>query len=195
MIIHVMGASGSGTTSLGEYLADKLDFEVIESDFYKWEQTIPEFQVMRDIEESNRLLMQKIKSSSNLIISGSLHSNPITFQYIDLIIYLKCPTKVRMERILKRDRELGRNSLECDGEVKENFLGFLYLARNYNHLGVDKRSKRSQKVVIKESHAPVIYVNTNKEIYKLHENILKKVKKTIKKLNKSHINEHNYDKR
>ncbi len=187
MIIHIMGASGSGTTSLGEYLAKKLDFEVIESDYYKWEQTIPEFQIMRKKEESDRLLIDKIKSSKDLIISGSLHSNPVTFPYIDLIIYLKCPTKIRMERILKRDKELGRNSLESDGEVKENFLGFLYLAKNYNKLGEDKRSKRSQKIVIKESHAPVIYVNTNKEISILHENILKKVQKALKKLHKSHI--------
>ena len=61
MIIHVMGASGTGTSTIGELLGKELDFDVIESDFYKWEQTIPEFQIMRPIEESNKLLIDKIK--------------------------------------------------------------------------------------------------------------------------------------
>ena len=72
MIIHVMGASGSGTSTIGGLLGKTLDFDVIESDFYKWKQTIPEFQIMRPIEESNALLMERITSSKNLIITGSL---------------------------------------------------------------------------------------------------------------------------
>ena len=40
MVIHVMGASGSGTSSLGEFLGKELGYDVIESDFYKWKQTI-----------------------------------------------------------------------------------------------------------------------------------------------------------
>ena len=179
MIIHVMGASGAGTSTIGEFLGEKLGFCVIESDFYKWQQTIPEFQIMRPIEESNSLLLDKIKNSKNLIITGSLHSNSVTFKYLDLIIYLKCPTRIRMKRILKRDEELGRNSMSQTGEVKENFLGFLELAKNYNHLGLDKRSKASQKYVIKSSRTPVIYINTNKRMARVQKTILRKVKKHL----------------
>ncbi len=179
MIIHVMGASGAGTSTIGEFLGEKLGFDVIESDFYKWEQTIPEFQVMRPIEESNKLLIDRINSSKNLIISGSLHSNPVTFDYIDLIVYLKCPTYVRMRRIKRRDKEKGRNSLKQKGEVRENFLGFLYLARHYNSLGLDKRSKASQKWVIDNCHAPVIVAQTNRKMIKVKAQVLKETLKYI----------------
>ncbi len=180
MIIHIMGASGSGTSSIGEYLSKELGFDIIESDFYKWEQTIPEFQVMRPIEESNKLLLEKIRQAKNLIITGSLHSNPVTFEYIDLIIYLKCPTKVRLKRILKRDEEKGRYSLQQDETVRQNFLEFLKIAKSYNKLGDDIRSKKSQRMVISSCNAPLIKINTNKNIEKLHRIIKKKIRKYIK---------------
>lgn len=179
MIIHVMGPSGSGTSTIGEFLGKNLGFDIIESDFYKWEQTIPEFQVMRPIEESNRLLLNKINNSKNLIITGSLHSNPETFKYINLIIYLKCPTKIRIKRILKRDEEKGRYSLSQDGKVKENFLYFLDMAKKYNKLGLDIRSKASQMMVISSCNAPLIKIKTNKNIENLHNQLLKKIAKYI----------------
>ncbi len=181
MIIHIMGPSGSGTSTIGEILSKSLGYDIIESDFYKWEQTIPEFQEMRPIEESNRLLLERIKNSNNLIITGSLHSNPITFEYIDLIIYLKCPTKIRIKRILNRDNEKGRHSLEhSDEEVKKNFLIFLDIAKNYNKLGLDIRSKASQKYVISSCNAPVIKIKTNRKMDTLQKIINKKLKKYIK---------------
>ena len=179
MIIHIMGASGSGTSTLGKFLAKKLNFSLIESDFYKWEQTDPPFQIMRDNEVSNRLLMEEILKNENLIISGSLHSNPVIFPYIDLIIYLTCPTKVRLKRVIDRDIELGRNSLEAEGEVYENFLGFLDLVKNYNKKDLTCRSKASQKYVMKECAVPVIRINTNKAINKVRRNILRKLKKYL----------------
>ncbi len=179
MIIHIMGASGSGTSTIGEFLGKELDFEIIESDFYKWKQTIPEFQEMRPIEESNRLLLEKIKESKNLVITGSLHSNPITFKYINLIVYLKCPTRVRIKRIKSRDVLKGRNSLEADDKVKENFLKFLDNAKNYNKIGMDMRSKASQKWVISSCNVPVINIRTNKSMDKVHSQVLKKVRKYI----------------
>ena len=186
MIIHVMGASGTGTSTIGELLGKELDFDVIESDFYKWEQTIPEFQIMRPIEESNKLLIDKIKESKNLIITGSLHSNSVTFDYIDLIVYLKCHTFIRMRRIKKRDIQFGRNSLKQEGEIKENFLGFLFLAKNYNKLGLDKRSRASQKWVMSScENASVIEISTNGRMKKVHDRVLKKVKDFVDNFNKS----------
>lgn len=179
MIIHVMGASGSGTSSLGEFLAQKLGFNLIESDYYKWEQTDPPFQIMRSVDESNRLLMEEINKGENLIITGSLHANPVTFPYIDLIIYLTCPTKERLKRVQNRDVALGRNSLEAEGKVRENFLGFLELAKNYNKKDLTCRSKASQKYVIKQSGVPVIKISTNQKVDKVRSKILKKIKKYV----------------
>ena len=180
MIIHVMGASGSGTSTIGGLLGKTLDFDVIESDFYKWKQTIPEFQIMRPIEESNALLMERITSSKNLIITGSLHSNPITHKHIDLIIYLHCPTWLRIRRIKQRDIATGRNSLQAEGEVRENFLWFLNFAKNYNKLGSDIRSKASQEMVMKSCNVPVINIKTNRSMKHIERVLTKKLKKHIK---------------
>lgn len=37
MIILVMGASGTGTTTIGNLIAKSKGFDILESDFFKWE--------------------------------------------------------------------------------------------------------------------------------------------------------------
>ncbi len=180
MVILVMGASGSGTSTIGEFLANYLGYDILESDFYKWEQTNPPFLKMRPQEESNKMILDKISSCKNLIISGSLHSNPDTFKYIDIIFYLYAPTSVRMKRILQRDIETGRNSLQQEGEVKEKFMDFLWCAENYDNLGFDGRSKASQEFVIKNCYnASIFEINTDKAISNIKDEIIAIICKLI----------------
>ncbi len=185
MIIHIMGASGTGTTSIGAALAKALSYNVIESDFYKWKQTVPAFQEMRPLEESNALLLEQIEKNKNLIIAGSLHANPVTFAYIDLIIYLYAPTRVRMRRIKRRDKLMGYNSMKQDESVRRNFKDFLWCAKNYDNLAFDGRSKLSQEYVISSCNAPVIRINTNKKFDKIMKELLTDLKsfEKLKQLN------------
>ena len=46
--IHVMGASGSGTTSLGRALADRLDIAHLDTDDFFWLPTDPPFTTPRE---------------------------------------------------------------------------------------------------------------------------------------------------
>ncbi len=181
MIIHVMGASGSGTTTIGNLIADKFGFDILESDFYKWEQTNPPFQKMRSDEESNKILIDKIKSSKNLVIAGSLHSNPIAFEYIDIIFYLFAPTPVRMARIEKRDVDSGRNSRLAGGEVEKEYLEFLWWVENYDVLGFEGRSRKSQQYVMKNcKNAKTYMIDTDRPIEQIMQEITKILENNFK---------------
>ena len=47
--IHVMGASGSGTTTLGQALAAKLGIRHLDTDHFFWMPTDPPFTMQREV--------------------------------------------------------------------------------------------------------------------------------------------------
>ncbi len=57
MRIHITGASGSGTTTLGRALAAELSCPHFDSDDYFWLPTDPPYTTQRDSEERNRRLL------------------------------------------------------------------------------------------------------------------------------------------
>lgn len=176
MVIHVMGASGSGTTTIGNLIAKEKGFNLLESDYYKWEQTNPPFQKMRPQEESDKILLDAIKNSKDLVIAGSLHSNPIAFDYIDIIFYLYAPTSVRLKRIEQRDIDSGRNSRKAGGAIEKEYLEFLWWAENYDNLGFEGRSRKSQQHVIENcKNAKTYLVDTNRPLDEIMKEILSKI--------------------
>lgn len=44
-IIHIYGASGSGTTTLAKYICEKLNYVVMDTDDYFWRPTNPPYKV------------------------------------------------------------------------------------------------------------------------------------------------------
>ncbi len=56
-VIHIYGASGSGTSTLGRYLGDKLGYFFMDTDDYFWLPTDPPYTKKRD--KALRLEMMK----------------------------------------------------------------------------------------------------------------------------------------
>ena len=50
-LIHIYGASGSGTSTLGRYLAEQFQYAFLDSDDYFWLPTDPKFTTKRPIEQ------------------------------------------------------------------------------------------------------------------------------------------------
>jgi adenylate kinase family enzyme len=56
MHINIFGASGSGVTTLGNALAEKLGYSYFDSDHYFWEKSDPPFTLRRDAEKRNSMI-------------------------------------------------------------------------------------------------------------------------------------------
>ena len=70
--IHITGASGAGTTTLGKHLANALRCAHFDSDDFHWLPTDPPFQTKRDIPERIRLLQDSLNGNDAWVLSGSL---------------------------------------------------------------------------------------------------------------------------
>ena len=64
-LIHIYGASGSGTSTLGRYLAEQFHYAFLDSDDYFWLPTDPKFTTKRPIAERVPLMRQDIAAAEN----------------------------------------------------------------------------------------------------------------------------------
>ena len=116
MRILITGASGSGTTTLGLALADKLGFAFFDADDYYWLPSNPPFQQKRDPAIRLSPLLADLNNAASAVLSGSVvrwgHEIEDSFS---VIVFLTLPAPIRVERL--RQREIAQY-----GEVDPYFL-------------------------------------------------------------------------
>jgi hypothetical protein len=70
--IHVLGASGSGTTTLAQASAERLGYRALDTDDFYWAPTDPPFRVKRDVSTRLDLLGAELRAAAEWVLSGSL---------------------------------------------------------------------------------------------------------------------------
>ena len=110
--IHILGASGSGTTTLGRALASRLQCPHFDTDGYFWVPTDPPFTSQRERTERQRLLMDDLTAQDAWMLSGSLCGwGDVAIPLFELVIFLAIPQAIRMERLRQREHhDLGNAS-------------------------------------------------------------------------------------
>lgn len=104
--IHVVGASGAGTTTLGRALAVRLACAHLDTDAYFWLPTDPPFREIRDCAERQALLGADLRRHDAWVLSGSLCGwGDVFIPLFDLVVFLSLAPHVRMARLMARERE------------------------------------------------------------------------------------------
>src|SRR4029450_3942966 len=98
--IHILGASGSGTTTLGRALAERLQYPHFDTDDYFWLPTDPPYTQQRERTERAQLLMDDIPAQDSWVLSGSLCGwGDVAIPLFALVVFLWIPQDIRMERL------------------------------------------------------------------------------------------------
>ncbi|QDR79335.1 hypothetical protein SPTER_06080 [Sporomusa termitida] len=141
--IHILGAAGSGTTTLGRTLAVQLGYQHFDTDHYFWLPTKPPFQVKRDVQDRQQFLAKDLDSADRWILSGSLCGwGDIFIPKFELVVYLWIPKDLRMERLLKREiQRYGAAAVKANGKRHAAANAFLEWAAGYDEGGLNMRSK------------------------------------------------------
>ena len=110
MRILITGASGSGTTTLGRAIAEKLEGAYFDADDYYWLSTNPPFTQKRDRALRLSLLLEALQQASSAVVGGSIIDWGTELEdSFTLIVFLTVPTAIRVERLRKREiAQLGR---------------------------------------------------------------------------------------
>jgi adenylate kinase family enzyme len=142
--IHILGASGSGTSTLGDALAHSFGYVHLDTDDYFWEPTTPPFQQPRDRQRRQALLAAALDAHPRWVLSGSLYGwGDLFIPRFDLVIFLFVPQEIRMARLQAREqRRFGQEALAPGGAMHAAHVAFMNWAAGYDEGGDDIRSRR-----------------------------------------------------
>ncbi len=106
MLIHITGASGSGTSTLGAALAAELGGMHLDADDYYWLPTSPPFTHKRPAPERLALLLADLRSNPTCVLAGSVVGwGDALEDAFDLVVFLYLDAAIRVERLRRRETE------------------------------------------------------------------------------------------
>lgn len=141
-IIHIYGAAGSGTSTFGKYISEKLGYFWMDTDDYFWLPTTPPYAIKRPASDRLALMKQDISKWDNVVISGSLVDwGDELIPLFTLAIRIETKTDIRIERLKKRERERFGTRIDVGGDMYENHRKFIEWAAAYDSGDLGMRSK------------------------------------------------------
>ncbi|HEY5009444.1 MAG TPA: AAA family ATPase [Caulobacteraceae bacterium] len=158
--IHVVGASGSGTTTLAVALAERIGARHLDTDSFYWLPTSPPFQDKRPVADRLALMRTAFaESGERWVLSGSLLTWGIGLaSEFDLVVFLYVPPDVRMARTLARERERYCDNILPGGEMHKSHLAFLDWSRSYDRPDGPGRSLANHKAWLATLTCPVLEI-------------------------------------
>ena len=159
MRMLIIGASGSGVTTLGEALAKQLAIPYFDADYYYWEKTDPPFQVRREPGKRDQQLAADLHKEAQWIVGGSLDSwgHFLKEQY-NLVVYLWLPKDIRAIRLVNREKERY-------GEViSQSSQEFIDWALSYDDSNQPGRNKKRHEQWLQTLTCPVLRMEGDVEV-------------------------------
>ncbi|MGR3890585.1 AAA family ATPase [Pseudomonas sp. 1152_12] len=159
--IHILGAAGAGTTTLGKALAERLNVAYFDSDDFYWLPTAEPFTVARLRDERTRLLQEQSADLEGWVLSGSVCGwGDAMIPQFTHVMFLRVDPQVRLHRLQLREvQRYGDRVLE-GGSRYENSVAFLAWAARYEGGNHSLRSLRRHESWLKPLTCPVIRLDS-----------------------------------
>ena len=176
-VIHIFGASGSGTSTLGRYISKELGCFFMDTDDYFWEPTNPPYTKKRNLSTRIKLMREDIERYDNVVISGSLVDwGDELIPLFTLAIRVETDTNIRLERLKTREREKFGSRIDIGGDMYDHHVEFINWAASYDDGGIDMRSKVKHDDWQKQLMCPLILVDGSMPIMKNFELVKREMK-------------------
>jgi adenylate kinase family enzyme len=155
--IHILGASGTGTTTLGAALADSLGCIHADADTFYWLPTDPPFTTPRPREARLALLLSRIKKATSWVFSGSAISWAMPLERLyDLVVFLRLDPVLRMERLRRREIADYGARIEPGGDMELASRQFFEWAAAYDSASLEQvRSLATHELWLSKQRCPV----------------------------------------
>jgi adenylate kinase family enzyme len=155
--IHILGASGTGTTTLGAALGDSLGCIHADADTFYWLPTDPPFTTPRPREVRLALLLSRIKKATSWVFSGSAISWAMPLERLyDLVVFLRLDPVLRMERLRRREIADYGARIEPGGDMELASRQFFEWAAAYDSASLEQvRSLATHELWLSKQRCPV----------------------------------------
>ena len=170
--IHVTGASGAGTTTLGQALERKYGYKWLDSDDFFWMPTDPPFIKLFSLEKRVELMSAALRDAPKCVISGSLCGWGDCFiTKFDLVIFIDTPTDIRIDRLKKREAVRFGGRIHYSGDMYDAHTEFIEWASVYDTAGVEQRSRALHEEWFKKLSCLLLRLDGTKPVEQLLEKV------------------------
>lgn len=159
--IHIMGASGSGVTTLGRALATALALPHHDADDYFWQPTIPPYQIQRTVTERLRLMEEMFLPRADWVLSGSIVGWDERIAALaadfDLVVFLQTSRDVRLLRLRAREAaHFGPDAVAPGGWRHDETEAFVEWASHYEDGSREGRNLAKHEAWLASLPCPVL---------------------------------------
>lgn len=171
--IHLMGASGSGVTTLGRALADRLALPHHDSDDYFWLPTAPPYQTTRPAAERLRLMREMFLPRLDWVLSGTVTGwGDELVPFFDLVVYVTTLRDIRLMRLRAREAaHFGADAVAPGGWRHEETEAFVEWASHYEAGDREGRSLAKHEAWLAGLPCPVVRVDGSRALADLVEQL------------------------
>lgn len=163
--LHILGASGSGTSTLGAEVARLLSVPHVDADAIFWLPTDPPFEASRPLSDRLVLLRAQLAPAGGWVFSGSAGNWAKSVEPLyTLIVYLSLDRELRMERLRAREKLRYGPRIEPEGDMAATNREFLAWAKAYDTAGLEQRSRASHEKWLATQSAPVLRLDSSEPL-------------------------------
>ncbi len=159
--VHILGASGSGTSTLGSALARRLGVPHADSDTFFWRPTDPPYTTPRPAEERQALLARKLPVTAHWVFSGAATKWAAPLEpYYDLVVFLQLDPATRMGRLRRREAMRWGARIQPGGDMANINAAFIAWAEAYDTAGSLRRGLVTHEAWLADQPAPVLRLDS-----------------------------------
>ncbi len=158
--IHVIGAAGSGTTTLGAALAARLGCAHEDTDAYFWLPTDPPFTTRRSPAARLSLLLPRLAGAHWVLSGSALKWGAPLERLFELVVFLRLDPALRMARLLRREAERYGDRIAPGGDLVVASHAFLDWAESYDTAGPEHRSLVAHERWLAARPCPVLRLDS-----------------------------------
>ena len=178
--LHIFGASGTGTTTLGATLAQQWGWLHLDADDFFWRQTAQPYS--EKIPQAERVphLLHALHGHTHWVISGgSLYdwAQPVVPLFTH-VVFLRLDHATRMQRLQVRERARFGDALDNDPERRRISRAFFDWAAAYDTGGDRQRSWQQHQRWIAQLYCPVLQLDTREPVVQLLAAVQQFIQKT-----------------
>jgi adenylate kinase family enzyme len=159
--IHILGASGSGTSTLGSALARRLRVPHTDSDSLYWLPTNPPYTTLRPPDQRQALLLRTIPVTGHWVFSGAATKWAAPLEpYYDLVVFLRLDPAIRMARLRRREAARFGARILPGGDMAATNAAFIALAEAYDTAGSLRHGLVTHEAWLADQEAPVLRLDS-----------------------------------
>jgi adenylate kinase family enzyme len=171
--IHLMGASGSGVTTLGRALAGRLALPHHDCDDYFWLPTAPPYQTTRPAIDRLHLMREIFLPRLDWVLSGTVTGwGDELVPLFDLVVFVVTPRELRLKRLRAREAtHFGTDAVAPGGCRHKETEAFIEWTAHYEEGDREGRSLAKHEAWVAGLPCPVVRVDGARPVAELVEQL------------------------